>query len=47
MCSYAYMLFSKYARESSVDAITIELAKDFNIKSNNSGNAESYETIFF
>ena len=41
MCTLA-----KYAEESSHNAVTNEMANDFNIKANISGNVESYETNF-
>ena len=46
MCFYAYVLFSKYARESSIDAVTNEMANDSNITGNNSSIVESFETNF-
>ena len=41
MCFYAYVPFSQYAEESLHNAVTNEIANDFNIKSKSSGNAES------
>ena len=41
MCFYAYVPFSKYAEESLHNAVTNEIANDFNIKCKSSGKAES------
>ena len=41
MCTLA-----KYAEQLSHNAVTNEMANDFNIKANSSGNAESYEINF-
>ena len=46
MCLYAYVLFSKYAKESSIDAVTDELASDSNIIGKSSSIEESSEANF-
>ena len=46
MCFYAYVPFSKYARESSIDAVTNEIANDSNIIGNSSSIVESSKTNF-
>ena len=46
MCLYAYMPFSKYAKESSIDAITMEMANDTNIIGKISNVVESSEANF-